>query len=87
MRRALVPCHMSTVLCSQCADLRYAYGLLLLLPCVHSAIVDDNTKLSAADYRDMLYRDINSRRKESRRREQALTGSKRVITASDGTDS
>jgi hypothetical protein len=49
--------------------------------------VDDNTKLSAADYRDMLYRDINSRRKESRRREQALTGSKRVITASDGTDS
>jgi hypothetical protein len=54
---------------------------------VYSAIVDDNTKLSAADYRDMLYRDINSRRKESRRREQALTGSKRVITASDGTDS
>lgn len=34
-------------------------------------VVDDNTKLSAADYRDMLYRDINNRRKEARRAEQA----------------
>jgi mitogen-activated protein kinase 15 len=31
--------------------------------------IDDNKKLSAGDYRERLYREINTRRKEARRRE------------------
>uniref|UniRef100_A0A7S2V2D6 Mitogen-activated protein kinase n=1 Tax=Fibrocapsa japonica TaxID=94617 RepID=A0A7S2V2D6_9STRA len=37
--------------------------------------IDDNTKLSAADYRDRLYREINNRRKEARKRETRTTKS------------
>jgi mitogen-activated protein kinase 15 len=29
--------------------------------------IDDNTKLSASDYRERLYREINQKRKEARR--------------------
>ena len=32
--------------------------------------LDDNQKLTASDYRDKLYREINERRKAARRREQ-----------------
>jgi len=35
--------------------------------------IDDNTKLSAADYRDRLYREINNRRKEARKKETRTT--------------
>lgn len=45
---------------------------------IDKGVVDDNTKLSAADYREMLYRDINNRRKESRRAEQARQSSGRA---------
>lgn len=45
---------------------------------IDKGIVDDNTKLSAADYREMLYRDINNRRKEARRAEQARQSSGRA---------
>ncbi|KAG5181216.1 mitogen-activated protein kinase [Tribonema minus] len=53
----------------------YPHGPIKIV--IESGAVDDNTKLSAADYRDMLYRDINARRKESRRREQAAQGNRR----------
>lgn len=45
---------------------------------IDKGVVDDNTKLSAADYREMLYRDINNRRKEARRAEQARQSSGRA---------
>lgn len=45
---------------------------------IDKGVVDDNTKLSAADYREMLYRDINNRRKETRRTEQARQSSRRA---------
>lgn len=45
---------------------------------IDKGVVDDNTKLSAADYREMLYRDINNRRKEARRTEQARQSSGRA---------
>ena len=33
--------------------------------------IDDNTKLSASDYRERLYREISQKKKESRRKEQS----------------
>lgn len=45
---------------------------------IDKSVVDDNTKLSAADYREMLYKDINNRRKEARRVEQARQSSGRA---------
>jgi mitogen-activated protein kinase 15 len=50
---------------------------------VESSRVNDNTKLTAAFYRDMLYRDINSRRKEARKKEQVLQGSRRLTDQPD----
>lgn len=37
-------------------------------------VVDDNTKYSAADYRDRLYREIIKKKKEVRRRVQGQEG-------------
>lgn len=37
-------------------------------------VVDDNTKYSAADYRDRLYREIIKKKKEVRRRTQGQDG-------------
>ncbi|CAM9279762.1 unnamed protein product, partial [Choristocarpus tenellus] len=54
----------------------YPHGTIQIT--IEKSVVDDNTKLSAADYRDMLYRDINSRRKEARRVEQARQSSGRA---------
>ena len=39
---------------------------------------DDNTKLSAADYRDRLYLEISNKRKEARRKE-SLKGKKSTL--------
>lgn len=36
-------------------------------------VVDDNTKYSAADYRDRLYREIIKKKKEVRRRQEGAT--------------
>ncbi|CAM9240812.1 unnamed protein product [Ascophyllum nodosum] len=47
----------------------YPHGRIQIT--IDQGVVDDNTKLSAADYRDMLYKDINHRRKEARLAEQA----------------
>jgi len=33
--------------------------------------IDDNTKLSASDYRERLYREISQKKKDARRKEQA----------------
>ncbi|CAM9860503.1 unnamed protein product [Discosporangium mesarthrocarpum] len=54
----------------------YPHGTIQIT--IEKSVVDDNTKLSAADYRDMLYRDINNRRKEARRTEQARQSSGRA---------
>ena len=40
--------------------------------------LDDNKKLTAADYRDKLYKEINDRRKAARRREQERQAGKKV---------
>lgn len=44
--------------------------------------IDDNTKLSAADYRERLYREISNRRKEARKKE-AVKGKKSSLTPED----
>ncbi|CAN0534378.1 unnamed protein product [Ectocarpus sp. 12 AP-2014] len=54
----------------------YPHGAIQIT--IDKGVVDDNTKLSAADYREMLYKDINSRRKEARRAEQARQSSGRA---------
>eukprot|EP00752_Nemacystus_decipiens_P003341 g3091.t1 len=54
----------------------YPHGAIQIT--IDKGVVDDNTKLSAADYREMLYRDINNRRKEARRAEQARQSSGRA---------
>ena len=41
--------------------------------------IDDNTKLTAAQYRDRLYQEITERRKETRKKEQ-LRQKKQTIT-------
>jgi len=46
--------------------------------CIRIAI-DDNTKLSAADYRERLYREIGNRRKEARKKE-AVKGKKSTLS-------
>mgnify|MGYP006082772283 CR=1 FL=1 len=43
--------------------------------------IDDNKKLSAGDYRERLYREINQRRKDARRREQQKNRHKSAIAA------
>lgn len=59
----------------------YPHGPIRIV--IDSGVVDDNTKLSAADYREMLYRDINNRRKETRRSDQVRQGSKRVLAVAE----
>ncbi|CAN0089207.1 unnamed protein product [Ectocarpus sp. 12 AP-2014] len=54
----------------------YPHGAIQIT--IDKGVVDDNTKLSAADYREMLYKDINNRRKEARRAEQARQSSGRA---------
>ncbi|CAM9127342.1 unnamed protein product [Hapterophycus canaliculatus] len=54
----------------------YPHGAVQIT--IDKGIIDDNTKLSAADYREMLYTDINNRRKEARRAEQARQSSGRA---------
>ncbi|CAN0468248.1 unnamed protein product, partial [Scytosiphon promiscuus] len=54
----------------------YPHGAIQIT--IDKSVVDDNTKLSAADYREMLYKDINNRRKEARRVEQARQSSGRA---------
>uniref|UniRef100_A0A7S1U658 Mitogen-activated protein kinase n=1 Tax=Phaeomonas parva TaxID=124430 RepID=A0A7S1U658_9STRA len=46
--------------------------------------IDDNMKLTAADYRNRLYEEITERRREARRREQARA--KRTQVAGEGED-
>jgi len=43
--------------------------------------IDDNKKLSAGDYRERLYKEINQRRKDARRREQEKNRHKSAIAA------
>ena len=45
--------------------------------------IDDNTKLSAADYRERLYREIGNRRKEMRKKE-AVKGKRSSMGSDDG---
>lgn len=45
--------------------------------------IDDNTKLSAADYRERLYREIGNRRKEMRKKE-ASKGKRSSLGSDDG---
>ncbi|CAM9762716.1 unnamed protein product [Chrysoparadoxa australica] len=55
----------------------YPHGPIRIL--IDSNVIDDNTKLSATDYRDMLYKDITARRREARKVEQAKQGSRRAV--------